>query len=130
MGSCVPLQIISAAFDPHCWNATSFADPEYVMDFKSPNAFCALATTVFASCAMALAHRNARQITTTVSFFSTASPLIDTWLLGRTHPSWIFYIHSVSSHDLENRTPTPVPSVSVSSFGLCGNAGHYSLHCR
>src|SRR5678815_4068491 len=79
MGSCVPLQIISAAFDPHCWNATSFADPEKVMDFTSPNAFCAAAITVFASCARALAHRDARQIETTASFFNTASP-INLWV--------------------------------------------------
>src|ERR1700691_5140129 len=65
---------MSRALAPHCWNATSFADPEYVMDFKSPNAFCALAITVFASCAMALAHRNARQITTSAIFLNTASP--------------------------------------------------------
>src|ERR1700730_14331509 len=76
MGSWVPRQFISAALDPHCWNATSFADPEYVMDFKSPVAFCALAITVFASCALALAHRNERQIPTAASLFNTASPLI------------------------------------------------------
>src|SRR5580658_169068 len=91
MGSCVPLHIMSAALAPHCWNATSFADPEYVMDFKSPNAFWALAITVFASCAMALPPRNATQIATTVSFFNTASPLANAWLVGRTHPPWIFY---------------------------------------
>src|SRR5438132_4103914 len=65
---------MSDALDPHCWKATSFADPEYVMDFKSPNAFCALAITVFASCAMAFPHRNARQMAITASFFDTVSP--------------------------------------------------------
>src|SRR6185312_4183864 len=76
MGSCVPRQFMSAALDPHCWNATSFADPEYVMDFKSPIAFCALAITVFASCAMALPHSTTRQIAVTASFFDTASLLL------------------------------------------------------
>src|SRR5438477_7794720 len=76
MGSCVPLQFKSAELAPHCWNATSFADPEYVMDLTSPNAFCALAITVFASWAIALPHRNARPATT-ASFFNTASPLIN-----------------------------------------------------
>src|SRR6266536_2970165 len=79
---------MSAALAPHCWNATSFADPEYVMDFTSPNAFCALAITVFASCAMTLPHRNARQITATVSFFNTDSlplrriPYHGIWLMS------------------------------------------------
>src|SRR6185369_7453956 len=53
IGSCVPRQFISALLAPHCWNATSFADPEYVMDLTSPNAFWALAMTVLASCAIA-----------------------------------------------------------------------------
>src|SRR5262245_2053398 len=44
------------------------------MDFRSPSDFCALAITVFASCAMAFPHRYARLITTTVSFFTTAIP--------------------------------------------------------
>src|ERR1700678_807970 len=74
MGSCVPRQVMSAALAPHCWKATSFADPEYVMDFTSPNAFCALAITVFASCAIAPTHRDARQNATTASFLNTASP--------------------------------------------------------
>src|SRR6267154_4303521 len=65
---------MSAALDPHCWNATSFADPEYVMDLGSPNAFCALAMTVFESCAIAFPHRYARQIATRASLFTTASP--------------------------------------------------------
>src|ERR1044071_7353254 len=47
------------------------------MDFTSPNAFCALAITVFASCARALPHRDARQIAPTLSFLNTASPLVD-----------------------------------------------------
>src|SRR3989454_10136993 len=76
MGSWVPLQIMSAALDPHCWKATSLADPEYVMDFRSPNAFCALAITVFASCAMAFPHRNARQIATTATFFTAIPPFM------------------------------------------------------
>jgi hypothetical protein len=49
----VPRHIMSAALAAHWWNATSFADPEYVMDFKSPNAFCASSIAVFASCATA-----------------------------------------------------------------------------
>src|SRR3979490_506771 len=65
---------MSAALDPHCWNATSFADPEYVMDLGSPNAFCALAITVFESCAIAFPHRYARQIATRASLFTTATP--------------------------------------------------------
>jgi hypothetical protein len=65
---------MSALLAPHCWNATSFADPEYVMDFRSPNAFCALAITVFASCAMAFPHRYAKQVATKASFFTTAIP--------------------------------------------------------
>src|SRR5712691_8658112 len=64
---------MSAALEPHCWNATSLAAPEYVMDFRSPNAFCALAITAFASCAMALPRRNVRQIAMTESVFDTAS---------------------------------------------------------
>src|SRR5438132_11582088 len=65
---------MSDALDPHCWKATSFADPEYVMDFTSPNAFCALAITVFASCAIAFPHRYARQIATRASLFTIATP--------------------------------------------------------
>src|SRR5580658_709049 len=86
MGSCVPLQFMSAALAPHCWNATSFADPEYVMDFGSPKAFCALAITVFASCAMALPHRNAAQIAATEIFLSTASPLPEHSIPWHMHP--------------------------------------------
>src|ERR1700689_1582414 len=69
---------MSVELAPHCWNATSFADPEYVMDFRSPRAFCALAITVFASgsvSARALPHRNALQIATTANFLDTPSPL-------------------------------------------------------
>src|SRR5271170_2589159 len=84
MGSCIPRHVISAALAPHCWNATSSADPEYVMDFKSPNAFCALAITVFASCATAPAHRDARQIATTASFLNTASPYQPVCCIERT----------------------------------------------
>src|SRR5262245_3639561 len=65
---------MSAALAPHCWNVTSFADPEYVMDLGSPNAFCALATTVFASCAIAFPERHAKQIATSASLFTTATP--------------------------------------------------------
>src|SRR5207302_9410928 len=74
IGSWVALQIMSAALAPHCWKATSFAVPEYMMDFRSPSAFCPLAMTVFASCAIALPHRNATQIATTASFFIRANP--------------------------------------------------------
>src|SRR5215472_11246445 len=45
------------------------------MDFRSPMAFWALAITVWASCAMALAHRNASPLAVTTSFLNTASPL-------------------------------------------------------
>src|SRR5262249_23706011 len=82
---------MSAALAPHCWKATSFADPEYVMDFRSPNAFCAFAITVFASCAMALPHRSARQ-------FATPAILLNTTLSSfRRLPSQshILYTHSV-----------------------------------
>jgi hypothetical protein len=48
------------------------------MDFKSPMAFWAFAITVFASCAMTLPHRDARQTATPVSFFNTASPSLAT----------------------------------------------------
>src|SRR4029453_7439809 len=74
IGSWVPLQIMSAALAPHCWNATSFAVPEYVMDLGSPNAFCAFAMTVFASCPAAFPLRYARQIANRASLFTTATP--------------------------------------------------------
>src|SRR3989304_1612403 len=74
IGSCIPRQFIAVALAPHCWNETSFADPEYVMDWGLPNAFCALATTVLVSCAIALPHRNAKQIATRGSFFTTVAP--------------------------------------------------------
>jgi hypothetical protein len=70
IGSWVPRQVMSAAFDPHCWNATSFADPEYVIDLGSPNFFWAVAMTVFASCAIAFPPKDARQIATKASFFT------------------------------------------------------------
>src|SRR5580693_2131796 len=95
IGSWVPWHVMLAPLAPHCWNATSFAEPEYVMDFTSPSAFCALAITVLASCAMALPHRSARPMATTSSFLNTASPL-SIWLLSGTHPCWIFYIHPAS----------------------------------
>src|ERR1700685_3436498 len=63
-----------AALAPHCWNATSFAEPEYVMDFTSPKAVCALAITVLASCASAIPQRNARQTLIKTNFLNTASP--------------------------------------------------------
>jgi hypothetical protein len=44
------------------------------MDFTSPNAFWALAITVFASCAIAFPHRYATQNATTASLFNTAPP--------------------------------------------------------
>src|SRR5271155_2570810 len=88
MGSCVPRHVMSAALAPHCWNATSFAEPEYVMDFTSPNAFCAFAITVFASCARAPAHRNARQIGTIASFLNTASPSQTGCSMESTHPEY------------------------------------------
>src|SRR5438105_6009324 len=67
---------MSAALVPHCWNATSFADPEYVIDLTSPSAFCAFAMTAFASCAAALPHSAATESTTRVSFLNTATPPI------------------------------------------------------
>src|SRR5690242_18897781 len=103
MGSCVPLQFRSAALDPHCWNATSLADPEYVMDFTSPSAFCALAITVCASCAIALPHRNATQTAVTESFLNTASPLVNTGR-ERTRPAY-----SISpGAPLADRGPAPL----------------------
>src|SRR5580704_678140 len=74
IGSWVPWQVMLAALAPHCWNATSFAEPEYVMDFTSPSAFCASAITVLASCASALPHRTARPTLIRTSFLNTASP--------------------------------------------------------
>src|SRR5262245_299934 len=65
---------MSAALAPHCWNATSFAVPEYVMDLGSPNAFWAFAITAFASCAAAFPFRYARQIANRASLFTTAIP--------------------------------------------------------
>ena len=44
------------------------------MDFGSPNAFCAPAITVFASCAIAFPVGYARQIATSASLFTTATP--------------------------------------------------------
>src|SRR5262245_40557882 len=82
MGSWVPLQIMSAAFAPHCWNGTSFADPEYVMDLGSPRAFCAFAMTVLASCAIALPPRHARLIATRASLFTASPPLRRDWCPG------------------------------------------------
>src|SRR5512135_2963274 len=109
MGSCVPRQFISAALDPHCWKATSFAAPEYVMDFRSPNAFCALAITVLASCAMALAHSEARQIANTASFFKTASPLIDRRLVARVERTRPEYSSSTRSLVGLDRTIVSIP---------------------
>src|SRR5687768_13948036 len=44
------------------------------MDLGSPSAFCALAMTVFASCAIAVPHRQATQVATSTRFFTTAAP--------------------------------------------------------
>src|SRR5688572_3330042 len=44
------------------------------MDFTSPNAFCALAMTVLASCAIAMPVGQARQIANRASLFNTAIP--------------------------------------------------------
>ena len=74
IGSCVPWQTIAVALAPHCWNATSFADPEYVMDLGSPNAFCAFAIAVFASCAIAFPQRYDTQIPARASFFIIVIP--------------------------------------------------------
>src|SRR5277367_4365554 len=114
MGSCVLLHIMSVELAPHCWNATSLADPEYVMDFRSPNAFCALAITVFASCAMALPHRNARQIAT-LDFLNTASPLFSLIVsasrsVERTH----------SGYSISTWSPVLPISGTVSALRLAG----------
>src|SRR5262245_44701281 len=110
MGSCVPWHIIAAALAPHCWNATSFADPEYVMDLGSPSAFCALAMTVFASCATAFAERHVKQIATSASLFTTATPPSMSretrarWRLRtRPHTRW---------HDWPSARPPIEPSVA------------------
>src|SRR5215471_3553420 len=79
IGSWVPRHCMSAALAPHCWNATSLADPEYVMDLRSPKAFCAFAMTAFASCAIALPHTNARQLEKPATLFNTVFPLL-IWL--------------------------------------------------
>ena len=76
IGSCVLRQCMSVELAPHCWNDTSLAVPEYVMDFRSPMAFCAAAMTAVASCAMAFPHREVRQIAMTESFFNTAFLLL------------------------------------------------------
>jgi hypothetical protein len=59
---------------PHCWNATSLAEPEYVIDVGAPNAFFALAMTAFASCAHALLPSAATQSVTNANFFTTTTP--------------------------------------------------------
>src|SRR5215831_4538610 len=59
IGSCVPRHTMLALLAPHCWKATSLADPEYVMDLTSPSAFWALAMTALASCAAAVPGRAA-----------------------------------------------------------------------
>src|SRR5271166_1014922 len=88
MGSCVPRHIMSRMLAPHCWNATSFADPEYVMDFTSPSAFCALAMTFLASSAMALPYWKARQVATTASFLNTDSPYQPEGPIERARPEY------------------------------------------
>src|ERR1051325_4058047 len=70
IGSCVPRQFMSVEVAPHCWDATSFADPEYVIDLTSPSAFCAFAMTVFASCAAALAATDDRHTAIRASFLT------------------------------------------------------------
>src|SRR5580704_6029406 len=111
IGSCVPRQVMSAALAPHCWNATSLADPEYVMDFRSPSAFCALAITVLASCAMAIPHRNTRQVTPAANLLNTDSPLYNGWPMGHTRPEY-----SISSL-------AAVAPKSHSIYFVCGTAG-------
>jgi len=74
IGSCVPWQMTSAAFAPHCWNATSRAEPEYVTAFGLPNAFWAFAITVFASCANAFAHNSIVPSAASTSFLFTVVP--------------------------------------------------------
>src|SRR5689334_5276586 len=83
---------MSVEFAPHCWKDTSFADPEYVIDFTSPNAFCALAITVFASCAIAVPHRNAMHNATTASFFDTVLLLFPPYSLSRNPVSRLLQI--------------------------------------
>jgi hypothetical protein len=90
------------------------------MDFKSPNAFCALAITVFASCAKALPPRDAMQIATTASFF-TASPL-NQRLLVRPRPSWLFYIDSAS------RGPAAVPVKLTAAVRTRGGSARSLVH--
>src|SRR5580765_6780863 len=65
---------MSVLLAPHCWNDTSFADPEYVMDFTSPSAFWALAMTALASCAVAFPLSHARPIAIKTSFLTTEPP--------------------------------------------------------
>src|SRR5262245_57973167 len=55
------------------------------MDFTSPSAFCALAITVLASCAMALPHKAARPIAATANVLNILL-LFTIWLPGRNAP--------------------------------------------
>src|SRR5690606_2765435 len=59
-----------AAFAPHCWNETSRAEPEYVIDRTLPSALCAFAMTVLASCAIAIPARDDAQSAASASFFT------------------------------------------------------------
>src|SRR5215813_8849371 len=77
IGSCMPRHTMLALLAPHCWKATSFADPEYVMDLTSPSAFWALAITAFASCAPAFPATNARPMAITASFLIAVLPVTD-----------------------------------------------------
>src|SRR5688572_27668517 len=65
---------MAAALAPHCWNDTSLAEPEYVIEVGLPKAFCAAAMTALASCAIAIPLEYARQIAARASFFNTTSP--------------------------------------------------------
>src|SRR5215468_9376834 len=98
---------MSAALAPHCWKATSFADPEYVMDLRSPNAFCAFAITVFASCAMALPHRSARQFATPAILLNTT--LSSFSLVARPIPHIVYPLGLPCAARWRRRPPHPSP---------------------
>src|SRR5690606_23189333 len=55
---------------PHCWNATSRAEPEYVMDCTLPKARRAFSMTVAASCAAAIPHRDVAQSAASANLFT------------------------------------------------------------
>src|SRR5690606_29346735 len=78
-----------AAFAPHCWNETSRAEPEYVIDRTLPSALCAFAMTVLASCAIAIPARDDAQSAASASFFTIViSPFPRVWE-SRTRPDSI-----------------------------------------